>query len=90
MEDVVSFAAWYFGTELAPSQRSTRAQMEALRCTYRAGRELGFTWNAIAEGVGRERTTCVYALGNGHQPSPEDVAAVIKGAKALAEAEVFQ
>lgn len=89
MEDVAAFASWYFGTDLDQRKRSTRRQMEAVRCVARAGRLMGFTWDEIADSMGRERTTVIYALSNGHQPEPDDVTQVLLGAQKLADKAVM-
>lgn len=89
MSDVAAFSEWYFGTDLDAQSRSTRRQMEAIRCAAQVGREMGFTWHEIAAGLGRERTTVIHSLSNGHQPDPDDVVEVTIGAVKLAKEAVL-
>lgn len=92
--DVAEATAWYFGCDLderGPARGVPKRVVAARRCAYRACRELGFTWSQIAADFKRDHTTVISALNNGHQPDPDDVAAVLANAKAraLADSEVF-
>lgn len=88
MSDVDAASAWHFGMAL-DSRPATRRVIAARRCAYAACRELGFTWNEIANEFDRHHTTVVGAL-NGSEVDPDDLAAVLANARAraLADSEV--